>query len=104
MTKTELVERVAAKYKLPVGRAALIVEHVFATMSDAFLRDEGIEIRGFGSFVVRRYPGYAGRNPRSGEAVTVKPKRIPFFKVGKELRERVKAGGARQKSVPVTKT
>jgi len=61
-------------------------------MVDALKRDEGIEIRGFGSFSIRTYREYEGRNPRTGEAVHVKPKRLAFFKVGKELRERVNNG------------
>ena len=58
-------------------------------MVDALKRGEGIEIRGFGSFTVREYKSYEGRNPRTGSPVHVSPKRLPFFKVGKELRERV---------------
>ena len=58
-------------------------------MVDALKRGDGIEIRGFGSFTVRDYKAYEGRNPRTGETVHVAPKRLPFFKVGKELRERV---------------
>jgi integration host factor subunit beta len=60
-------------------------------MVDALKRGEGIEIRGFGSFTVREYKSYEGRNPRTGTPVHVAPKRLPFFKVGKELRERVNA-------------
>ena len=55
-------------------------------------RGEGIEIRGYGSFTVRSYKPYDGRNPRTGETVHVRPKRLAFFKVGKELRERVNEG------------
>ena len=57
-------------------------------------RGERIEIRGFGSFEIRHYRAYEGRNPRTGEAVEVRPKRLPFFKVGKELKERVNAGAS----------
>jgi integration host factor subunit beta len=60
-------------------------------MVDALKKGEGIEIRGFGSFTVREYKPYEGRNPRTGQPVHVAPKRLPFFKVGKELRERVNA-------------
>jgi integration host factor subunit beta len=62
---------------------------MFDSMVDALCRGEGIEIRGFGSFSIRSYKEYQGRNPRTGEAVRVRPKRLAFFKVGKELRERV---------------
>ena len=66
---------------------------MFDSMVDALCRGEGIEIRGFGSFSIRSYKEYQGRNPRTGEAVRVRPKRLAFFKVGKELRERVNTGG-----------
>jgi integration host factor subunit beta len=65
------------------------VNCIFDSMVDALKRGEGIEIRGFGSFTVREYKQYEGRNPRTGSPVHVAPKRLPFFKVGKELRERV---------------
>src|SRR6476660_5404066 len=64
---------------------------MFDCMVDALQKGEGIEIRGFGSFSIRSYREYQGRNPRTGEAVHVKPKRLAFFKVGKELRDRVNA-------------
>ena len=65
----------------------MLVCHVFETLMDALRRGEGIEIRGFGSFSLREYEGYEGRNPRTGEPVPVKSKRVAFFKVGKELCE-----------------
>ena len=89
MTKSELIEAVSERTKLPKGKAELIVNCVFDSMVDALKRGEGIEIRGFGSFTVREYKSYEGRNPRTGQPVHVAPKRLPFFKVGKELRERV---------------
>src|SRR5581483_2773343 len=89
MTKADLIDIVADRLKLPRGRAELLVGHIFDAMVDALRRDEGIEIRGFGSFSIRTYREYEGRNPRTGEAVHVRPKRLAFFKVGKELRERV---------------
>lgn len=92
MTKSELIEAVADKLKLPKGKAELIVNIIFDSMEDSLQRGERIEIRGFGSFEVRHYKAYAGRNPRSGEKVEVRPKRLPFFKVGKELKERVDNG------------
>ena len=58
-------------------------------MIEALQSDDRIEVRGFGSFVTKKYNSYVGRNPRTGEAIPVGPKRLPFFKVGKELRERV---------------
>src|SRR5262245_60820876 len=89
MTKSELIEAVSERTKLPKGKAELIVNCIFDSMVDALKRGEGIEIRGFGSFTVREYKSYEGRNPRTGQPVHVQPKRLPFFKVGKELRERV---------------
>jgi len=94
VTKSELIERVADSSKLTKGRAELVVTTIFDAMVDALRCGEGIEIRGFGSFTVRQYKSYEGRNPRTGDAVHVAPKRLPFFKVGKELRARVNAGTA----------
>jgi len=92
MTKADLIDIVADRAKLPRGRAELLVGQLFDCMVEALRRGEGIEIRGFGSFSIRSYREYQGRNPRTGEAVHVKPKRLAFFKVGKELRERVNNG------------
>lgn len=89
MTKSELIERVAEAAKLTKGKAELVIGTIFGAMTEAMVRGEGIEIRGFGSFTVRQYKSYEGRNPRTGSAVHVKPKRLPYFKVGKELRARV---------------
>lgn len=89
MTKSELIERVSEAAKLTKGKAELVVGTIFGAMTEAMVRGEGIEIRGFGSFTVRQYKSYEGRNPRTGGSVHVKPKRLPFFKVGKELRARV---------------
>jgi len=87
MTKSELIEAIAARAELTKARAELVVNCVFDAMTEALERDEGIEIRGFGSFTVRPYKPYAGRNPRTGNPVPVSAKRLPFFKVGKELKE-----------------
>jgi integration host factor subunit beta len=92
VTKSELIDSVAAKRRVPRGRAELIVNAIFDAMVDVLKRSEGIEIRGFGTFTIREYKSYEGRNPRTGTRVFVAPKRLPFFKVGKELRERVDAG------------
>ena len=92
VTKSDLIEQLSETLKLPKGKAELVVNIMFDSMVAALQRGERIEIRGFGSFEVRSYKAYEGRNPRTGEPVHVKPKRLPFFKVGKELRERVNAG------------
>lgn len=89
MTKSELIERVAQESGLTKGRAEMVVNTIFDSMTTALIAGDGIEIRGFGSFTVRQYKSYEGRNPRTGDVVHVAPKRLPFFKVGKELRERV---------------
>jgi integration host factor subunit beta len=94
VTKSELIERISEKLKLPNGKAEQIVNCVFDSMVKALQDGEGIEIRGFGSFTVREYKSYEGRNPRTGETVHVAPKKLPFFKVGKDLRERVNGGEA----------
>ena len=89
MTKSDLIDQLGNKWKLPKGRAEEIVNTVFLALEHALARGERVEIRGLGSFEVRSYGGYSGRNPRTGETVVVKPKRLPFFKVGKDLKERV---------------
>lgn len=89
MTKSELIDAIAARANLTKARAETVVNCVFDTMVHALKEGEGIEIRGFGSFTVRPYKPYAGRNPRTGQPVPVPAKRLPFFKVGKELKELV---------------
>ena len=91
MTKSDLIEKIAENLKLPKGRAETIVNTIFEAMEAALTQGERIEIRGLGSFEVRSYKAYEGRNPRTGDPVGVQPKRLPFFKVGKELKERVNA-------------
>jgi integration host factor subunit beta len=92
MTKSELIEAVAESTKITKSRAELVVNCVFDAMTAALERGEGIEIRGYGSFTVRSYKPYDGRNPRTGNQVSVPSKRLPFFKVGKELKTLVNAG------------
>ncbi len=89
MNKSELIEALAEKMQLPVREAASITNTIIDTMSDALAKGDSIEIRGFGSFVVKKYESYTGRNPKTGEKIKVSPKKLPFFKVGKDLRERV---------------
>jgi integration host factor subunit beta len=89
MNKSELVESLAAKMTLPLKKAEEVVNAVFGSMTDALLSGDRIEIRGFGSFVVKEYDAYRGRNPKTGEYVPVKAKKLPFFKVSKNLKEKV---------------
>ena len=86
MTKSKLIDAMATRSELTKARAELVVNCIFDAITDALQRGDGIEIRGFGSFTVRPYKPYSGRNPRTGEPVPVPAKRLPFFKVGKELR------------------
>ena len=87
MTKSELIEAITSRGQITKARAELVVNCVFDAMTEALQHGEGIEVRGFGSFTVRPYKAYTGRNPRTGQAVDVPAKQLPFFKVGKELRE-----------------
>lgn len=96
MTKSDLIEVVANQLQLPKGKAELIINCIFDSMEESLKQGNRIEIRGFGSFEIRQYKAYEGRNPRTGDPVGVEPKRLPFFKVGKELKERVNAAAQRQ--------
>ena len=89
MNKSELVETISEKAKVTKKRAEDLVNLIFQSMIDCMVRGNRIEIRGLGSFVVKHYEAYTGRNPRTGQSIQVRPKRLPFFKVGKELKERV---------------
>ena len=89
MNKSELVEALSVRENLTYKKAEQIVNLVFDSMAEALIENDRIEIRGFGSFMVKDYKAYMGRNPKTGEVIEVKPKKLPFFKVGKELRERV---------------
>ena len=89
MLKSDLIEKVAKELNINYDLAQLAISAIFDTMSEALAKGEGIEIRGFGSFTVRHYKGRDGRNPKTGETVSVPPRKKPFFKVGKELKNRV---------------
>jgi integration host factor subunit beta len=89
MTRADLVTMIADKLKFPSARAELLVEEIFSSMADSLIRGEKIEIRGFGTFQVRSYRAYRGRNPRTGQIVDVSPKRLPHFKAGTELATRI---------------
>ena len=90
MTRSDLVEELAARFdQLTQRDAELAVKSILDAVSDALVRGQRIEIRGFGSFSVTQRPPRLGRNPRSGEAVSIPAKRVPHFKPGKALREDV---------------
>ena len=90
MTKRDLIEEVAQQYPRFSRRdAEVMVNAVFDSMTEALAKGERIEIRGFGSFMVKQREAREGRNPRTGTLVSVAAKKVPLFKVGKELRLRV---------------
>ncbi len=89
MNKAELIQELVKQGHITQKVAKIVVDTIFEEMKQALVNGERIEIRGFGSFSIREYDGYNGRNPKTGETVKVAPKRLPFFKVGKELRDRI---------------
>lgn len=89
MNKSELIEALAQELDMSTRQSTSILNTLLETMMVAMERGEDIEIRGFGSFTIKEYKPYVGRNPKSGQQIAVKPKKLPFFKVGKELKERV---------------
>ena len=89
MNKAQLIEALAKAEEITLKKAAIVVNAIFGNMADALVQKERIEIRGFGSFKVIFYNGYTGRNPKTGDLIKVEGKKLPFFKVGKELRQRV---------------
>ena len=89
MNKSHLIAALAGKADLPRRKAEEIIDTVFHTMAGALVGDDRIEIRGFGSFMVKQYKGYTGRNPKTGQSIAVAGKRLPFFKTGKGLRQMV---------------
>ena len=89
MVKSELIQKLSEQANLPPKIAEIAVNTVFNAMTEALIKGDGIEIRGFGSFKVREYKGRTGNHPRTGTTIEIAPKRRPFFKVGKELRERI---------------
>lgn len=92
MNKSELIDALSKKEGLTEKQAADVVNLIFKGFGNQLKSGGRIEIRGFGSFVVRDYDSYTGRNPKTGETIQVDPKKLPFFKVGKELKERVNSG------------
>jgi integration host factor subunit beta len=89
MNKLELIQALKDATDLSKSEAAVVVDIFFNRIADALAKGDRVEIRGLCSFFVKEYDGYTGRNPKTGERVKIKPKKLPFFKVGKELKERV---------------
>ena len=97
MNKSELIERLAERCGLNVMQTEEIVNLIYKRMKETMVNGGRIEIRGFGSFVVKEYQAYQGRNPKTGAKISVPPKKLPFFKVGKELKERIDSTVEEQK-------
>jgi integration host factor subunit beta len=89
MTKADLIEEVARQSNLTKKESELIVTTVFDNIAEALSKRDKVELRGFGSFRIRHRNARKGRNPKTGSSVSVPEKRVPFFKVGKQLRELV---------------
>ena len=89
MIKAELIEALANEAGLTRSKAKDVVKTVFNTMANALADGDRVEIRGFGTFKVKHYDGYTGHNPKTGEPIKIKAKKLPFFKCGRELKERV---------------
>ena len=92
MNKSDLISILSRENSLPIRKAEEVVNLLFDSMSKSLVSGDRIEIRGFGSFSVREYEGYTGRNPKTGEETVVGPKRLPFFKMGLDLRDGVNRG------------
>jgi integration host factor subunit beta len=89
MTKSELKEALSTELTLPSQTASSIIDTIIDSMTETLVNGDNIELRGFGSFTIKHYDSYAGRNPKTGEETLVKAKKLPFFRVGKDLREAV---------------
>ena len=92
LTGEQLNRLLAEEEGLSQKKAKEIVNVIFESMTQSLAMDDRVDIRGFGTFKVKEYEGYVGRNPKTGEAVSVEPKRLPNFKVGKALKERINNG------------
>ncbi|MFZ7128724.1 MAG: HU family DNA-binding protein [Desulfobacterales bacterium] len=89
MNKLELISALKTEANISKAEAAKVVQLFFDNMAEAMAQGERVEIRGLCSFYVKEYRSYTGRNPKTGAKVMIKPKKLPFFKSGKELKERV---------------
>jgi integration host factor subunit beta len=89
MNKSDLISMLSTRENLTDAQAARFVSLIFDGFKDALVKGDRIEIRGFGSFAMREYKTYTGRNPKTGMQLEVQPKRLPYFKVGKELKEKI---------------
>jgi integration host factor subunit beta len=87
MNKSELVKALSDEVNIPLVEASVYVDTFLDSVGKALVEEDRVEIRGFGSFKVKEYKGYKGRNPKSGESVSVPPKKLPVFRPGKELKD-----------------
>lgn len=87
MNKSELIRSLAEERDISIDEATDIVSIFFDSMKEALKNGDRVEIRGFGSFKIKEYKPYQGRNPKTGEVVDVSPKKLPFFRAGKELKD-----------------
>ena len=87
MNKSELIKTLSEENSISTEEATVIVNTFFDSIRQALLAEQRVEIRGLGSFKIKDYQGYSGRNPKTGAIVTVAPKKLPFFRAGKELKE-----------------
>ena len=89
MTKAELIKVLMHERSITKEEAETVVELFFGSMADAFVNGDNVQIRGLCSFILKSYRSYIGRNPKTGQSVEVNPKRMPFFRCGKELKDRI---------------
>ena len=89
MVKSEFIEKLASRADIPSVQAEDVIDLFFEAIEEALFKNERVEIRGFGAFTVREYKSYEGRNPKTGEKIKVPSKRLPYWKSGLELRQRV---------------
>jgi len=87
MNKSELIASLSEESRLTLDEATIAVNTFFDSIRTSLIEDDRVEIRGFGSFKMKQYEGYTGRNPKSGDLVKVQPKKLPFFRGGKDLKE-----------------
>jgi integration host factor subunit beta len=96
VVKSELIENLASRADLTLAAAEQVVDLFFDQIAAELVANGRVEIRGFGAWSVRTYEGYQGRNPKTGESIAVPPKRLPFWKTGQELKQRVDAASLRK--------
>ncbi len=89
MNKLDIIKKLNKEIDFTKNEATIVLDTFFNEMASALSKGDRVEIRGLGSFHVRKYKPYTGRNPKTGEKVKIKPKKLPFFKCGKDLKDRV---------------